>query len=872
VRRANLCLSLAIVGVTLGIWWLLARPVDAPPFPRAIAGFAFSPLGADGDPDRAAYPTAEAIDKDLALVAQHARSIRTYSLAGPLAEVPALAARHGLAVTLGVWLGDDRAANADHLAKLREVMREAVGVSRVIVGNEVLLRKDLPAAELTDILDAARRDLDVPVGTAEPWHVWMAHPELAAHVDFIAVHVLPYWEGVDAAHAVDYVAARLRDLELAYPAKPIVLAEVGWPSFGRTIGNAVASRAAASNFLRRFLARAERDGYDYFVMEAFDQPWKRAEEGEVGAYWGFYDADRRPKLALAGPVPAVARGWAFALGSAALAVAAFLALVADGRRLGLGGRVFLAAAAATTSTALGWCAALWEREYWSVGDALGTSLAAAGLLGVVVLLLVEAHEWAEACWARRERTPRGVARGSARAPQSPKVSIHVPIHCEPPEMVQETLRALAKLDYPDFEVLVVDNNTDDERLWRPVEACCEALGERFRFHHVAPLAGFKAGALNFALARTSPTAEIVAVIDSDYRVDPGWLRDLVGELDDPELAIVQAPQAYRDGAAGLFKSMCEAEYQGFFRVGMITRNERDAIIHHGTMTMIRRRMLDAVGGWAEWTITEDAELGLRVLEHGGKALYTPRCYGRGLTPDNFLDYKAQRYRWALGAMQILKRHAAALAGRRRTALTPGQRYHFLSGWLPWIGDGANLVFNVLALAWSAAIILLPDRCLPPVACWSAFALALFGFKLLKTLALYRSEVRASAAETAGALIAGLALVHVVGIAVIAGLVGRKARFCRTPKLAERHGIAGALGAALPETLLAAGLLGAALGVPAVTPLPSVDSKLWSALLAAAALPHLAALTLSLIAAGRPAAEQPESAAELPAALTEAQSG
>jgi exo-beta-1,3-glucanase (GH17 family)/cellulose synthase/poly-beta-1,6-N-acetylglucosamine synthase-like glycosyltransferase len=872
MRRPNLLLSLAIVCVTLGAWWLLARPLDAPPFPHSVEGFAFSPLGADGDPERAAYPSAEAVDADLALVARHARAIRTYSLAGPLAEVPALAGRHGLAVTLGVWLGDDRTANADHLAKLREVVRDARSVTRVIVGNEVLLREDLPARELIEILDAARRDLAVPIGTAEPWHVWMAHPELAEHVDFIAVHVLPYWEGIDAAHAVDYVAARLRDLELAYPTKPIVLAEVGWPSFGRTIGNAVASQAAATAFLRRFLVRAEREGYDYLLMEAFDQPWKRAEEGEVGAYWGFYDAARRVKLALAGPVPAVPHAWPFALGSAALAVAAFLALVADGRRLGLAGRVFLAAGAAATSTALGWSAALWEREYWSIGDLIGTSLAAAGLLGVIVLLLVEAHEWAEACWGRRERTIRGAAPEPKGPQPRPKVSIHVPIHCEPPEMVLETLRALAKLDYPDFEILVVDNNTDDERLWRPVEACCTVLGDRFRFHHVAPLEGFKAGALNFALARTAADAEIVAVIDSDYRVDPCWLRDLVGGLDDPEVAIVQAPQAYRDGGRSRFKSMCEAEYQGFFRLGMITRNERDAIIHHGTMTLIRRRVLEAVGGWAEWTITEDAELGLRVLEHGGKALYTPRCYGRGLTPDNFLDYKAQRYRWALGAMQILKRHAGALAGRRATALTLGQRYHFLSGWLPWIGDGANLVFNVLAIGWSAAIIVLPDRCLPPVACWSAFALTLFGFKLLKTLALYRSEVRASAAETAGALVAGLALVHVVGIAVIAGLIGRKARFCRTPKLAERHGVAGALGSALPETFLATGLIGAAFGVAAATPLPSIDSKLWSTLLAAAAVPHVAALTLSLIAMARPGAERRAPAHELPVPLTEAQSG
>ena len=121
-----------------------------------------------------------------------------------------------------------------------------------------------------------------------------------------------------------------------------------------------------------------------------------------------------------------------------------------------------------------------------------------------------------------------------------------------------------------------------------MEAHCARLGARFRFFHVAPLKGFKAGALNFALARTAPDAKIVAVIDSDYIVEPNWLRELVPGFQDPRIAIVQGPQDYRDEGASAFKAMCYAEYRGFFHIGMITRNERNAIIQHGTMTMVRR--------------------------------------------------------------------------------------------------------------------------------------------------------------------------------------------------------------------------------------------------------------------------------------------
>src|SRR5690606_20214983 len=129
------------------------------------------------------------------------------------------------------------------------------------------------------------------------------------------------------------------------------------------------------------------------------------------------------------------------------------------------------------------------------------------------------------------------------------------------------------LDYPDFEVMVIDNNTKDENVWRPVEEYCKTLGPRFRFFHVAPLEGFKGGALNWALERTSPDAEIIAVIDSDYCVDKNWLKHLVPHFADPKIAIVQAPQDYRDGDWSLFKKLCSAEYKGFFHIGMVTRND-----------------------------------------------------------------------------------------------------------------------------------------------------------------------------------------------------------------------------------------------------------------------------------------------------------
>jgi hypothetical protein len=366
---------------------------------------------------------------------------------------------------------------------------------------------------------------------------------------------------------------------------------------------------------------------------------------------------------------------------------------------------------------------------------------------------------------------------------------------------------------------------------------------------VAPLAGFKAGALNFALKQTAADAEVIAVIDSDYKVEPNWLSDLVPSFDNPRIAIVQAPQDYHDDHANAFKAMCYAEYRGFFYIGMITRNERNAIIQHGTMTLVRRFVLWAVGGWAEWCITEDAELGLRVFEAGYEALYIPKSYGSGLMPDTFIDYKRQRFRWAYGAMQILRHHATALLRPASSALTAGQRYHFIAGWLPWIADGFNLLFNIAAIGWSIAMILAPQKIDPPLMVFSVLPLSLFMFKLVKLVHLYTHRVGMNVRQTCAAAISGLALAHTIGLAVIKGVATRNEPFFRTPKQSAPHRFLSALAAAREETLLMLALWLSALGVRTVeNDMASTDLTVWLVALLIQSIPYTAALLVSLTSA------------------------
>lgn len=834
--------------VTFGLWGVLNRPESEPPWPAHIQGVAFSPYAADQNPFGSKdVPPVEQIDSDLRLLENKTYSVRTYSVLGSLGKIPELAAKHHISVALGIQLDKNLDENELEMRTGIALAREHHNVSRVLVGNEVLLRGDMTVPELAQQLDRARAAIRQPVGYADTWATWLRNPEIARHVDFIAVHLFPYWEGVDVESAVDFCFRELKAVQLAYPKKPVIIGEIGWPSEGRNRAGAVASVSNEALFLRRFLARAEKGHQRYYIMEAFDQPWKARDEGAVGSYWGIYDVNRQPKFEFTAPIVRIPEWHMLAATSVALALLMLGVFYMHSGSLRTRGRTLLAVVVYSAATGSVWVIYDYTQQYLTPTSIVVGSLLILGMLGVIAVLFAEAHEWAEAHWAGTHA--RLLIPSRPLKPADRKVSVHLPAYNEPPDMLLETLDALSRLDYPNFEVIVVDNNTRDEAIWRPVEAHCQKLGERFRFFHVAPLAGFKAGALNYALKQTAADAEVIAVIDSDYKVEPNWLSDLVPSFDNPRIAIVQAPQDYHDEHDNAFKAMCYAEYRGFFYIGMITRNERNAIIQHGTMTLVRRYVLWAVGGWAEWCITEDAELGLRVFEAGYEALYIPKSYGCGVMPDTFIDYKRQRFRWAYGAMQILRHHATALLRPASSALTAGQRYHFIAGWLPWLADGFNLLFNIAAIGWSMAMILAPQKVDPPLMVFSVLPLSLFMFKLVKLVHLYTHRVGMNFRQTFAAAISGLALAHTIGLAVLKGMLTRNEPFFRTPKQTAPHRFLSALSAAREETLLMLALWASAIGIRTIAnDMASTDLTVWLAALLIQSIPYTAALLVSLTSA------------------------
>ncbi len=835
-----------IVCVNISVWRAGHPQLPAADFEGTISGLAYNAFGRYDSPITKTYPTAAQIEGDLSLLAGNTRRIRTYSSA-EFPELPALAERQGLKLTAGVWL-DRRTENVTlEISALRKALRDTRSIERVIAGNETLLHNVFTVKELTQQLDALRAQVRVPVSTAEPWHVWLRYPELAKHVDFITVHLLPYWEGVPGAVAMKYAMQRYEEVKKAFPNKHILIGEIGWPSQGDRYDGAYTSPEIQAQFIREFLAHNKGQHIDYFLMEAIDQPWKTANEGRVGAYWGIFHSDRTPKFELLGPVESDPQWFQKSMLATLLALPLMIMFMRRFRHLRWPSKLMMLVTIQAVSSLAVWMVALPFDLYLRWSDWLALCVLAPTLSIMSAILLSQAFEFAEMFW--RGNLQRVYA---PRAPEpigtQPFVSIHLACCNEPPEMVIATIASIERLNYANFELLVIDNNTKDEARWQPVRDYMARLDQRFRFFHLPSWPGFKAGALNYALTEVDARAEVIAVVDADYVVNSRWLASLVGYFNDPNVAVVQSPQAHRGWSRQIFHRMMNWEFEGFFRIGMHHRNERDAIIQHGTMTMIRAGALREHGQWSEWCICEDSELGLRMMHAGYSTVYCGEVMGEGLTPNSFEAFKKQRRRWALGAMQIMKGHWRSLFFA--SELTRAQRYHFVSGWLSWFGDALHLIFALGAMVYTIGIIAAPHLFSLPIMLFMAPLVVFFFCKAMFGPLLYLRRVPGTLGDAIGAAIAGMALSHGIALGVLSGLTQKKGVFEITGKGKVTASASGWLNklnqyqAVREEAFLLLGLLSCILGIAISRKGNHVESALWMTVLALQAIPYMATLLCS----------------------------
>jgi exo-beta-1,3-glucanase (GH17 family)/cellulose synthase/poly-beta-1,6-N-acetylglucosamine synthase-like glycosyltransferase len=779
--RAVVAVLLVVAAVHAAMWGVLRDKQQAPDFKGILPSVSYAPFEGTAHPDVDNIPNAEKIRADLKTLAPLTRAIRLYSSTGGVELVPPIANEVGLKVTVGAWIDKNVDRNEREMLSAIELAKRNSNVNGIVVGNETIYRGEQKIEDLIKLIQRVKGSVNVPVTTGEIWNIWLEHPELASSVDFIAAHILPYWEGFSDKQAVDQALIIYQKLRDAFPGKRIVIAEFGWPSAGYNLQNANPGPFEQAVTLRNFVSRAEAIGMEYNIVEAIDQPWKYF-EGGVGPYWGILNAAREPKFAWSGPVVDEAY---WKLATIALLVGVLMSLPI--LRLGeptVMQSLMLSAAANGVGAWVATVFAYWTGHYFVFGSAFALTLGLILLVPLVLIAMARIEEIAAVAFGRNPR--RLIVKGAPVAPATigeaiafPKVSIHVPAYFEPPEMLKQTLDAVSRLDYPNFECVVIINNTPDPEFWQPIQDHCRALGERFKFINAEKVEGFKAGALRIAMARTAADAEIIGIIDADYVVQPDWLKDLVPVFADPRVGLVQAPQDHRDGNRSLMHYVMNGEYAGFFDVGMVQRNEANAIIVHGTMCLIRRAAMEMAGGWAGDTICEDTDLGLAIIEHGWLTHYTNHRYGHGLLPDTYEAFKKQRHRWAYGGFQIVKKHwRRFLPGASR--LSPDQRREFALGWLNWLGaESLGVLVAILNLIWvpivAFADIAIPDKILTlPI-------IAAFVVSLVHFVALYRLRVPVKWGQMLGAMVTAMSVQWTVSRAVANGLITDHLAFARTSK-------------------------------------------------------------------------------------------
>jgi cellulose synthase/poly-beta-1,6-N-acetylglucosamine synthase-like glycosyltransferase/exo-beta-1,3-glucanase (GH17 family) len=826
-----------VAGLHLAIWRLVEPHATAATVEGKLPSVSYNRFAR---PSSGSSTVLEAqIRTDLAAISKLARAVRTYGSTQGLERVPAIAAEFGLSVTLGIWINKDEARNEREIETALDLARHNPNVTRLVVGNETVFRRERTAAEIAAIVRRVKRASPVPVATADHWKTFLASPELVDAVDQVLAHIIPYWEGYPRKTAVEGSFALYDRLRAAYPGKKIVIGEYGWPSAGHNFERAVPGPLSQARLLRDFVAEANRRSIDFNIVEAIDQPEKLF-EGNVGPYWGILDASLRPKFAWTGPL-IDSDYWK----AAALAVLVGFLLSTS----------ILVLPEATISQAIvlaaadhligDWCAGVqvyWHDHYLLHGEVITFAIALPLLALLAPIVLFRVREMTKVTLGSRPVRLLGLPLPGQDV-LLPKASIHVPAYREPPEMLLRSIDSVAQLDYPDFECVVVINNTPDPAFWQPIEKRCRELGPHFKFVCVQNLEGFKAAALRIAIEKTAADAEIIGVIDADYVVDPRWLKDLVPGFADPEVGLIQAPQDHRDFCRSSVHAAMNAEYAGFFDIGMVERNEVNAIIVHGTMCLIRRTAMEAAGGWSSDTICEDSDLGLTILELGWRALYTDRRYGWGLLPQDFLAFKTQRARWAGGAVQIAKKHwRRFLPGK--SLLDHDQKREFAFGWLSWFGvEIVAVAAALLNLIWVPFVVFqvvaIPDPLLvlPSIA---AFLVSLLHF-----LSTYRARVPVPYRQMIGAMVVFMSVQWTVASAAFkAAFPARKAFFDRTRK---GGGVAvHPRFAAIPEAVLGSLLVAAGVTVFATNYYRLAGMDLFATILIIQSLPFLSAVATEFL--------------------------
>ena len=410
--RAVVAVLLFVTVVHAALWGVFRQEQQAPDFKGILPSLSYAPFER-GHVVADVAADSESVRADLKKLATLTRAVRLYTSTEGSELVPPIAAEFGLKVTVGAWIDKNVDRNEREIEAAINLAKRNSNVNGVVVGNETIYRGEQKVDGLIELIKKVKKSVNVPVTTGEIWNIWRDNPELASSVDFIAAHVLPYWENFSDKQAVDQAVDRYQLLRNQFPGKRIVIAEFGWPSAGYNLRNADPGTFEQAVVLRNFVARADAIGMEYNIVEAIDQPWKFF-EGGVGPYWGILNAERQPKFAWTGPV-VNANYWKLAI------IAVLVGILMSLPILRLEGAtamqaLLLSAAANGVGAWVATVFAYWTGHYFVFGSAFALILGLILLVPLVLIAMARIEEIAAIAFGRNPRRLIVQGEGPSAAP------------------------------------------------------------------------------------------------------------------------------------------------------------------------------------------------------------------------------------------------------------------------------------------------------------------------------------------------------------------------------------------------------------------------------------------------------------------------
>src|SRR3954447_14177676 len=439
--RAVVAVLLFVTAAHAALWGVLQEKQQAPDFRGILPSVSYAPFEGTAHPDVDNIPSVEKIRADLKKLSTMTRAIRLYSSTEGVELVPPIAAEFGLKVTIGAWIDKDTDRNDREIDAAINLARRNSNVNGIVVGNETVFRGEQKVEDLIDLIKRVKKSVNVPVTTGEIWNIWRDNPELASSVDFVAAHVLPYWENFTDKQAVDQAVYLYGLLREKFPGKRIVIAEFGWPGAGYNLKNAEPGQFEQASVLRNFVARADAIGMEYNIVEAMDRPWKSF-EGSVGPYWGILNNAGEAKFSWTGPI-VNPNYWKLA--AIALLVGILMSLpILRIEQPTIMRPLVLSAAANGVGAWASTVFAYWTGHYFVFGSAFALTLGLVLLVPLVLIAMARIDEIAAVAFGRGPR--RLITKSAPLAPAPRPAPAHPTAPAPPPRHDRRERRLPEGLD------------------------------------------------------------------------------------------------------------------------------------------------------------------------------------------------------------------------------------------------------------------------------------------------------------------------------------------------------------------------------------------------------------------------------------------